>query len=75
VSLNYCRKRSLYQHCLGKHTRLSYRGSNILNVVIKSLSKDKRVDNGDEGEVISPEVYVGPANNETHPVRFSNVVI
>ncbi len=62
------------QHFLGDPTRLIYRGSNILNVVKKSQLKDKRCDNDDDGDVISPEVCVGLANNETYSVKVSDVV-
>ena len=74
MSFNYCRKRIINQQFLGNPARLSYRGSNILNAVQKSQSEDKRCNNDDDGEVISPEVCVGPANNETHSVRVSDVV-
>ena len=56
---------------MGDPLRLSHRGSTILKAVKNSISEvDKKITgNDDDGEVISPEVCVGPAKNETHSVR------
>ena len=70
----FCRKRSINHRCLGNPSRLSYRGSNIRDAVKKSLSKEKRIDNDDDGGIISPKVCVGLTNDEAHSVRVSNIV-
>jgi hypothetical protein len=69
-----CRKRAFEQNCIVRNrTRLSnHRRSAILKEVEKSQSisiNKKRCDIDDDEEVISPEVCVGPAKNETHSVR------
>ena len=69
-----CRKRAFERNCIVRNpTRLSnHRRSAILEVVEKSQSisaNKKRSDIDDDEEVISPEVCVGPAKNETHSVR------
>jgi len=69
-----CRKRAFERNCILRNpTRLSnHRRSAILKVVEKSQSisaNKKRSDIDDDEEVISPEVCVCPAKNETHSVR------
>ena len=69
-----CRKRAFERNCIARNpTRLSNpRRSAIINVVAKSKSisaNKKGSDIDDDEEVISPEVCVGPAKNETHSVR------
>jgi hypothetical protein len=69
-----CRKRAFERNCIVRNpTRLSnHRRSAIINVVAKSKSisaNKKGSDIDDDEEVISPEVCVGPAKNETHSVR------
>ncbi len=67
-----CRIRNVKQNFSVNPTRISYRASTILKVVEKSQSKilnKKTNDIDDDGEVISPEVCIGPAKNKTHSVR------
>ncbi len=74
--INYfiCRKRAFERNCIVRNpTGLSnHCRSDIFKVVEKSQSisaNKKRSDIDDDEEVISPEVCVGPAKNETHSVR------
>ena len=61
------------RNCIVRNpTRLSnHRRLAIFKVDEKSqsISANKKRPDNDDGEVISPEVCVGPAKNETHSVR------